>query len=132
VGLAGVSPASRHPAGRMPAGPTAKMAVLQNFRVFSCLARRSLGRRRVLRGQIVCSAKSKRGAALIDFAYLDSLQRRTAKPHRDFIGAVGSARVAYFVGVTHVPPSDTNEVLIGPVVGYCRDHYSITVYVDIG
>jgi hypothetical protein len=41
VGLAGVSPASRDPAGspqrvrpaadRMPAGPTAKMAVLQNF-----------------------------------------------------------------------------------------------------
>jgi hypothetical protein len=29
VGLAGVPPASRDPAGRMPAGPTAKMAVLQ-------------------------------------------------------------------------------------------------------
>ena len=61
-----------------------------------------------------------------------SLQRWTAKPHRDFIGAVGSRRVAYFIRVTHVAPSHTDEVLIGPVVGHCRDHYSITVDVDIG
>ena len=62
----------------------------------------------------------------------DWLVRRTAKPHRDFIGAVLCASVAYLIGVTHVAPSHTDEVLIGPVVGYRRDHHPITVDVDIG
>src|SRR5437870_3844611 len=57
----------------------------------------------------------------------DWLQRRTAKPHRDFIGAVLCPSVAYLIGVTHVAPSHTDEVLIGPIVGYRRDHYSITL-----
>jgi hypothetical protein len=71
-------------------------------------------------------------AALITLRYLETLQGRTAKPHRDFIGAVLCASVAYLIGVTHVATSDTDEVLIGPVVGYRRNHYPITVDVDIG
>src|ERR1700692_1851511 len=62
----------------------------------------------------------------------DRLQGRATKPHRDFIGAVLCASVAYLIGVTHVAPSHTNDVLIGRVVGYRRDHYPITVDVDIG
>src|SRR6266403_6026278 len=62
----------------------------------------------------------------------DWLQGRTAKPHRDFIGAVLCARFAYLIGVTHVAPSHTDEVLIGPVIRHRGDHYSITVDVDVG
>jgi len=61
VGLAGVSPASRDPAGspqrvrpaadRMPAGPTAKMAVLQNFSRLSF----------VFVGKLLEALQSKRG-----------------------------------------------------------------------
>ena len=61
-----------------------------------------------------------------------SLQRWTAKPHRDFIRAVQCARFAYLIGVTHVAPSRTDEVLIGPSVRHRRDHYSIAVDVDVG
>src|SRR6266403_4528290 len=58
------------------------------------------------------------------------LQGRTANPHRDFIGAVLCASVAYLIGVTHVASAHTDEVLIGPIVGYRRNYYSIAVDVD--
>jgi hypothetical protein len=60
------------------------------------------------------------------------LQRRTAKPHSHFIGAILCARFAYLVRVTHVASSDADEVLIGATVGHRGDHYSIAVDVDVG
>src|SRR6266568_5437174 len=60
------------------------------------------------------------------------LQWRTTEPHCDFIRAVLCPRVAYLIGVTRIATSHTDEVLIGPVVGHRRNHYPITVDVDIG
>jgi hypothetical protein len=61
----------------------------------------------------------------------DRLQRRATKPYRDLVGAVLRPRVARLIDVTHVAPSHTDEVLIGPVIRHRRDHYSIAVDVDI-
>ena len=63
---------------------------------------------------------------------VDSLQWRTTEPHCDFIRAVLCARFAYLVGVTHVTPTDTDRIGVGPAVRYRSNHYSITVDVDIG
>ena len=51
------------------------------------------------------------------------LQGRAAEPHRDFVGAVLCSRFAYLINVARVASSDTDEVLIGPGVGHCSDHY---------
>jgi hypothetical protein len=82
------------------------------------------------------AAKSKtrrcsRGAASIKLAIDCLLKGRAAKPHSHFIGAVLCARFAYLIRVTHVASSDTDEVLIGPIVRDRRDHHAITVDVDI-
>jgi hypothetical protein len=70
--------------------------------------------------------------AIVRFALAIPLQRRATEAHSHFIGAVLGARFAYLIGVTHVTATHADEVLIGPVVRYSPDHYSITVDVDIG
>src|SRR6266403_3525937 len=64
--------------------------------------------------------------------YQNPLQGRAAKPHDYLIGAVACARFAYLIGVAHVATTHTDEVLVGPIVWNRRDHYAITVNVDIG
>src|SRR6266566_113780 len=103
VGLAGVSPASRDPAGspqrvrpaadRMPAGPTARMAVLPNLE--------------------------------------PAAGHRTSESHRHLIGAVLGTRFAHFIGERGVPLS-AGVIGIGAIVRYRRHHYSIAVDVDVG
>jgi hypothetical protein len=64
--------------------------------------------------------------------YQNPLQGRRAEPHRNFVRAVLCARVAYFIDVTHVAPTDTDGVRIGAVVGHRGDHYSVAVDVGVG
>ena len=98
-----------------------------------CLpGRNAAGSASTRRGGYKKTRRRSRGTASLELAIGCLLKRRTAKPHRDFIGAVLCARVAHLIRVTHVAPSHTDEVLIGPVIRNRRDHYSITVDVDTG
>ncbi len=63
--------------------------------------------------------------------YQNPSKGRTAEPHRDLVGAVLGARVAHLIDITRVASSHTDEVLIGPGIRHRRNHYSITVDVDI-
>ncbi len=45
-----------------------------------------------------------------------SLQGRTAEPHRSFVGAVGGACFAHFIGVANVASPDTDGIGVGPCV----------------
>src|SRR6266542_2304728 len=63
--------------------------------------------------------------------YQNPLQRRTAEPHRDLVGAVLCACVAHFIDVTRVAPTHADEVLIGAGVGHRDDHHAVAVDVDV-
>ena len=64
--------------------------------------------------------------------YQNPLQRRSAEPHRDLVGAVLCACVAHFIDVTRVAPTHADEVLVGAGVGHRDDHHAVAVDVDVG
>ncbi len=63
---------------------------------------------------------------------VNSLQRRTAEPHRNLIGAGLCTGFAYFIRVANVASSNADGIGMGAAVRYSGDQTAIAEDVDVG